>query len=124
MAPYLDPECQAFIDASVKAGAKPLYELPFVEARTALEDLQKHTPASDVTAEVIDLPVGPSGNVKTVIFRPANARGDHQFALFTHGGVSTSILPSSFSTANQSCIRVGSLAGVLVQYRKYDIDLR
>ncbi|MCJ1405916.1 DNA mismatch repair ATPase msh1 [Xylographa trunciseda] len=56
----------------------------------ALEDMQKHTAASDVTAPEVDLPVGSSGNVRTTIFKPATVHGDLPFALYTHGGCETS----------------------------------
>ena len=86
MAPYLDPINQAFIDAGAKAGGPPLHELPFIEARNVLEGLQEHKPASDVTTEDIEVTAGSSGTVKTVIYKPANAKGELPIALYTHGG--------------------------------------
>ena len=57
MASYIDSECQAFLDSGVTAGGPPSYKLSFRETRAALEDMQKHTPTSYVTAKELTLPV-------------------------------------------------------------------
>ncbi|MCJ1378256.1 hypothetical protein MMC17_001353 [Xylographa soralifera] len=116
MAPYLDLECQAFVDAGVKAGGPPLYKLSFVEARAALEDMQKHTPASDVTAEEIDLPVGPSGHVRTIIFKPTSAHGDLPFALYTHGGGWILGSPNTHDRLVRDLVRESGIAMVFPYY--------
>jgi acetyl esterase/lipase len=63
----------------------PLYEKTPTEARQILEDVQKHTPAPDVTQEQFEIPYE-SYNVKTVIFRPTNAGGYLRTIFYTHGG--------------------------------------
>lgn len=86
MAPYLDPVNQAFVDAGAKAGAPPLQELQYDEARAVLEGLQQHEPSRDVLREELDVPVGAGGTVKTVLFKPANADTAVPLAFYFHGG--------------------------------------
>ncbi|OJD32907.1 esterase [Diplodia corticola] len=86
MAPYLDPVNQSFVHALAKAGAPPLQELQYDEARAVLEGLQQHEPSQDVLREKIDAPVGSSGTVKTVLFKPANASTPLPLAFYFHGG--------------------------------------
>jgi acetyl esterase len=89
MAPYLDPVNQAFVDAGSKAGGPPLYELSYVDARAALEDIQAHESASDVVTTEFDVetPASPTGKVKTVLYRPAGSeRAVLPTIFYTHGG--------------------------------------
>jgi len=86
MAPYLDPQNQGFVDDLAKGGGPPLQDLPYVDARQVLEGFQQHEPAKDVTREEFDAPVGPTGSVKTFIFKPTGATGDLPVIFFFHGG--------------------------------------
>jgi acetyl esterase/lipase len=89
MAPYLDPTNQAFIDAAGKAGGPPLWERGYEGARAALEGVQKHEPASDVTTTEFDVPTdsSPAGKVKTILYKPAGEqRGSLPTVIYTHGG--------------------------------------
>jgi acetyl esterase len=86
MAPYLDPSNQAFINAGARANGPPLQDLSYVEARQVLEELQKHSSPSDVLREEIEAPVGPTGIVKTYLYKPAGIPGDLPLIFFFHGG--------------------------------------
>jgi len=87
MAPYLDPINQAFIDAGTKANSPKVYDLSYVDARAFLEKVQTHVPATDVVVEEFDSPMGTSGKVKTVLYKPAHASGKKLPTVFyTHGG--------------------------------------
>jgi acetyl esterase/lipase len=83
MAASLDLVNQAFVSELSKG--PPLYEKTPAEARQILEDVQKHTPAPDITQEELDVPYE-SYNVKTIIFRPKNASGNLPTIFYTHGG--------------------------------------
>jgi acetyl esterase len=72
MATYLDLLNQAFAD--VASQGQPLYEKSFQDARAVLESIQNFKPASDINAEEIKVPTK-VGDVTTVIFRSANAKG-------------------------------------------------
>jgi acetyl esterase len=79
----LDLVNQSFVDELSKG--PPLYEKTPVEARDILETVQKHTPASDITQEHIEVPFE-SDTVKTVIFRPTNSDNELPTIFYTHGG--------------------------------------
>ena len=83
----LEPTTQAFIDALAAQGGKPLYTLPYADARKVLEDLQainvKKLPA-DIEERVF--PVGPTGEVPVRIYRPAGAQGLLPVVMYFHGG--------------------------------------
>ena len=80
---YLDPLNRSFADAASKG--QPLYEKTYQEARDVLEDIQSYKPSSDVNLEEIKVPVK-DGDVTTVIFRPADAKGVLPSIFYTHGG--------------------------------------
>jgi acetyl esterase len=85
--PVLEPITQAFIDALEASRGKPLYTLPYAEARKVLEEAQainvKKLPA-DIEEKVF--PVGPTGEVSVRIYRPANAKGLLPVVMYFHGG--------------------------------------
>src|SRR5262245_9093747 len=85
--PVLEPKTQAFIDALAAKGGKPLYTLPYADARKVLEDLQainvKKLPA-DIEEKVF--PVGPTGEVSVRIYRPTGAKGPLPVVMYFHGG--------------------------------------
>ncbi|KAJ5981325.1 hypothetical protein N7499_001662 [Penicillium canescens] len=83
MAASLDIVNQSFVNELSKG--TPLYEKTPTEARQILEDVQKHTPAPDVSQEEFEVPYE-SYNVKTIIFRPKNASGYLPAIFYTHGG--------------------------------------
>lgn len=83
MAASLDLVNQSFVNELSKG--TPLYEKTPTEARQILEDVQKHTPAPDVTQEEFEIPYE-SYNVKTIIFRPKDASGYLPTIFYTHGG--------------------------------------
>jgi acetyl esterase len=85
MSPYLDPDTQAFVDAGAKSGGPPLQELSAAEAREMFENLQKHTPSTDVMQQEIDVTVG-SDNVKSFLYKPTSAKGDLPLIFYFHGG--------------------------------------
>jgi len=86
-APVLEPATQAFIDAIAAAGGKPLYALSHAEARNVLDTLQAESvPSAPTTVEDAVFPVGPTGQVKVRIVRPAGARQALPVVMYFHGG--------------------------------------
>src|SRR5713226_9437689 len=85
--PILEPKTQAFIDALNAQGGKPIYELPYADARKVLEDVQnidvRKLPA-DIEEKV--LPVGPTGETSVRIYRPKGAKGLLPVVMYFHGG--------------------------------------
>lgn len=85
--PILEPTTQAFIDSLEASGGKPIYTLPYADARKVLEDAQainvKKLPA-DIEEKVF--PVGPTGEVSVRIYRPPNAKGPLPVVMYFHGG--------------------------------------
>lgn len=116
MAPYLDPVNQAFVDAGAKAGGPALYELPYGQARGVLEGLQQHDQAKDVLRVEIDAPVGPTGSVKTVLFKPANTTGPIPLAVYFHGGGWILGSPNTHDSLVSDLVRE---AGVAVAFPYY-----
>jgi acetyl esterase len=83
----LEPTTRAFIDAVNAQGGKPLYELPYADARKVLEDLQaKDVQKLPADIEERTLPVGPTGEVPIRIYRPKGARGVLPVVMYFHGG--------------------------------------
>jgi acetyl esterase len=86
--PVLEPTTRAFIDAVVAQGGKPLSELPYLDARKVLEDLQANTKVTKLPADIEErvLPVGPTGEVPVRIYRPKGATGPLPVVMYFHGG--------------------------------------
>jgi acetyl esterase len=84
----LEPETQAFIDALAAQGGKPVYELPYADARKGLEDLQASAKVKKLPADVEDkvLPAGPSGQTSVSIYRPKGAKDSLPVVMYFHGG--------------------------------------
>jgi len=85
--PVLEPTTRAFIDAVNRQGGKPLYEMPYADARKVLEDAQ----AIKVTKRPADveekvLPVGPTGEVSIRIYRPQGSKELLPVVMYFHGG--------------------------------------
>jgi acetyl esterase/lipase len=83
-APALEPAAQAFAEAT--ANPPFLFELPPVEGREAVDDVQ----TSDIAKPAIDeewvtVPGGPTGEVKARIVKPAGATGTLPVLLYIHG---------------------------------------
>jgi len=85
--PALEPTTQAYIDSIVAQGGKPIYKLPYADARQVLETLQT-APVTKLPADVEDktLPVGPTGEVPITIYRPKNSTGPLPIVMYFHGG--------------------------------------
>jgi acetyl esterase len=81
---YLDPQNQAF--AKNVSEGQPLYEKSYKDARSVLEDIQNFKPAADINTEEIKISTEQAGDVTTIIFRPANAKGTLPVIFYTHGG--------------------------------------
>lgn len=85
--PALEGKTQAFLDSLAAAGGPPIYTLSPAEARAVLEGAQSievAKPAADIEERV--LPVGPTGEVRVRIVRPAGAQGVLPVVMYFHGG--------------------------------------
>jgi acetyl esterase len=84
----LEAKTQAFIDALAAQGGKPIYELPYADARKILEDAQASVSVSKLPADVEDkvFPVGPTGQTSVTIYRPKGAKGTLPVVMYFHGG--------------------------------------
>jgi acetyl esterase len=85
--PVLERGTQALIDALALQGGKPIYTLPYAEARKVLEGAQSRDIAK-LPADVEDriLPVGPTGEVPVTIFRPKGSTEPLPVVMYCHGG--------------------------------------
>ena len=85
--PILEPTTRAFIDAVTAQGGKPLYDLPYADARKVLEDAQA-VKVTKLPADIEEktLPVGPTGEVPVRIYRPKGAKGQLPVVMYFHGG--------------------------------------
>lgn len=83
---HLDPGTQAFIDGL--EGAQPLYTLTPDAARAVLSNLQQSATVmlADMTIADRTLPVGPGGETRIRIVRPAGAAGALPAVVYIHGG--------------------------------------
>ncbi|WP_432129308.1 alpha/beta hydrolase [Streptomyces sp. bgisy082] len=82
--PTLEPQAAAFAEAT--ATPPFLYQLPPAEGRKAVEEVQSgdvELPAID--EEWVNVPGGPTGQVRTRIVRPAGAQGALPVVVFVHG---------------------------------------
>lgn len=84
--PVLEPAARAFAQAA--AEGRPLYELPYADARNVLATVQADTvPASGpTTTEDLVWKIGPTGAVRIRIVRPAGVEGPLPAVLYYHGG--------------------------------------
>jgi acetyl esterase len=85
--PVLEPTTQAFIDALEAKGGKPLYTMPYSDARKVLEDLQAiNVKKLPVDTEDKVFRGGPTGEVSVRIYRPPKAKGPLPVVMYFHGG--------------------------------------
>ena len=82
----LEPSAAAFAQAA--ASGKPIYELPYEGARAVLAGVQagKVDASAATTTEDQVWKVGPTGQVRIRIVRPADASGQLPAVLYYHGG--------------------------------------
>lgn len=82
----LEPSAKAFADAA--AAGKPIYELPYADARAVLATVQAAKVAASAATNTQDLvwKIGPTGQVRVRIVRPADAKGALPAVLYYHGG--------------------------------------
>lgn len=86
IAQTLEPSANAFAKAA--AAGKPIYELPYADARAVLASVQADTVAASAATSTQDLiwKIGPTGQVRVRIVRPADAKGALPAVLYYHGG--------------------------------------
>jgi acetyl esterase len=81
----LDPAAKTFAAAAAKA--TPLYTLSYPQARTVLETIQAgQVPSPPTTAEDASWAIGPTGEVRVRIIRPAGQQGKLPVIMYFHGG--------------------------------------
>lgn len=82
----MEPAAQAFADAAAKG--TPIYALPYADARKLLASVQsdKVEASAATTTEDLVWNIGPTGNVRVRIVRPAKATGSLPAVLYYHGG--------------------------------------
>ena len=82
----LEPSAKAFADAA--AAGKTIYELPYADARAVLASVQADKVAASAATNTQDLvwKIGPTGQVRVRIVRPADAKGALPAVLYYHGG--------------------------------------
>ncbi|WP_439540733.1 alpha/beta hydrolase [Sphingomonas sp.] len=82
----LEPSAKAF--AAAAAAGKPIYELPDADARAVLASVQADKVAASAATNTQDLvwKIGPTGQVRVRIVRPADAKGALPAVLYYHGG--------------------------------------
>ena len=82
----LEPSAAAFAKAA--AAGQPIYELPYADARAVLAGVQADTVAASAATTTQDLvwKIGPTGQVRVRIVRPAHASGALPAILYYHGG--------------------------------------
>lgn len=85
-AQQLEPATRAFVGSL--AGAPPLYTLTPGAARAVLSDVQKSAkvPLLDVASQERVLNVGPDGQTRIRVVRPADAAGVLPVVIYVHGG--------------------------------------
>lgn len=83
----IEPGTQSFLDAVAAAGGPPIYTLSPEDARQVLAGAQAGPvalQAADIESRV--LPVGPSGEVRVRIVRPAGNQETLPVVIYFHGG--------------------------------------
>lgn len=80
----LEPAAQAFVEATSEPPF--LYQLPVAEGRAAVDGVQDDPIFKpEVDEEWIDVPGGPTGDVKVRIVKPQGATGPLPVILYVHG---------------------------------------
>lgn len=80
----LEPAAQAFVEATSEPPF--LYQLPVADGRAAVDGVQDEPIFKpEVDEEWIDVPGGPTGDVKVRIVKPAGASGVLPVILYVHG---------------------------------------
>ena len=83
----LEPIAQSFIDGLETVGRQPIHAQSPCEARAALADLQSGSVGKPhARIEGRTLPVGPAGNVRVRIVRPAHESAPLPVVMYFHGG--------------------------------------
>lgn len=82
----LEPVAKTFADAA--AAGKPIYSLPYADARAVLAGVQAETveASAPTTTQNLVWNIGPTGAVRIRIVRPADAAGELPAVLYYHGG--------------------------------------
>lgn len=82
----LEPAASAFADAAARA--RPLYDLPYADARKVLATVQAEKVAASAPTTTEDLvwKIGPTGAVRVRIVRPEGTEGKLPAVLYFHGG--------------------------------------
>ncbi|MBB3860203.1 acetyl esterase [Novosphingobium hassiacum] len=85
-AEIMEPTAQAFADAA--AAGRPIYDLPFADARKVLAGVQaeKIAASAPTTTEDLIWKIGPTGSVRIRIVRPEGEKGQLPAVLYYHGG--------------------------------------
>lgn len=84
--PVLEPTTQKFLDAVAASGGKPIYTLTPDGARTVLRTVQSGAKAPEgIAVKDSTLPVGPTGQTRVRILRPAAAKGTLPAIIYFHG---------------------------------------
>ncbi|MBD3814670.1 MAG: lipase, partial [Betaproteobacteria bacterium] len=85
-AQVLEPAASAF--AAAAAAGKPIYELPYSDARAVLAGVQADRVAASAPTTTQDMVwnIGPTGAVRVRIVRPSDAQGSLPAVLYYHGG--------------------------------------
>jgi acetyl esterase len=82
--PVLEPAAESFVEATAKHPF--IFELPPVEGRKLLDDLQSgKIDAPEIDEEWITVKGGPTGEVKARIVKPRGATGTLPVVLYIHG---------------------------------------
>lgn len=85
-AEVLEPAASAF--AAAAAAGRPIYELPYSDARAVLAGVQADRVAASGPTTTQDMiwNIGPTGAVRVRIVRPSDAQGSLPAVLYYHGG--------------------------------------
>ncbi|MFT4113895.1 alpha/beta hydrolase [Silvibacterium sp.] len=85
--PFLEPKTQAFIDGLAAQGGKPIYTLPYADARKILEDAQSGTVAKrPASVEDREIAAGPTGKISVRVYRPEGVTDKLPVVIYFHGG--------------------------------------
>ncbi|GLQ57073.1 alpha/beta hydrolase [Devosia nitrariae] len=86
MSPRLEPTAHAFVESL--AGSQPIQTLSPVDARAVLSGAQKSAEVklADVTVKDVTLPLGPTGETRIRVLRPAGATSALPVIVYMHGG--------------------------------------
>ncbi|KAG0633544.1 alpha/beta hydrolase fold-domain-containing protein [Tuber brumale] len=118
-APQLDPVTQAYIDATSRRPSPFTFPLP--EIRDGYQN-NVSNPSTEITTKILSLPVGPTGNVTTYLYKPeSDNREDGEKDLlpvlaFFHGGAWIFGGPKSYEGLITDLIRESGAAVFFVDY--------